>query len=190
MKWLQEITECGARVMWDGRLHNFFVKGLMTFGVPNGTAKKTAKDIMAAISYNKISIVDERHRIKHKPSTKEAQAEEIRDLWTKIDEEEVEKEGAENGKAERMSRDELQKHIQGKSQRQTKEWIEQLKKNQRRAKTSSVRRRRQEATQEACGEGEAAGSKAKQKLTKQRRIKQELQVKERESDEEKTEDSE
>ena len=62
-----------------------------------------------------------RGSLKHKPNTKEAQAEEIRDLWTKIDEEEVEKEGAESGKAERMSRDELQKHIQGKSRRQTKE---------------------------------------------------------------------
>ena len=121
-----------------------FCKGPQTFGVPNGTAKKTAKDIMTTISYNKINIVDDRHRIKHKPSTKEAQAEEIRDLWTKIDEEDVEKEGAENGKAERMSRDELQKHIQGKSQRQTKEWIEQLKKNLRRAKATSLRRRRLE----------------------------------------------
>ena len=101
----------------------------------------------------------------------------------------MEKEGAESGKAERMSRDELQKHIQGKSQRQTREWIEQLKKNLRRAKTNSVRRRRQETPQEAGGEGEAAGSKAKQKLKKQRRTKQELQVKEREIDEEKTEES-
>ena len=42
--WLKSITEGGARMLWDGRVHRDFVSGMRRFGANNGKAKKTAKD--------------------------------------------------------------------------------------------------------------------------------------------------
>ena len=69
-EWLKTITEGGARMLWDGRLHKDFISGIRRFGASNGTAKKAAKEIMEAITYNKIQLVDERHKIKHKETEK------------------------------------------------------------------------------------------------------------------------
>ena len=36
--WLKSITEGGARMLWDGRVHRDFVSGMRQFGVTNGKA--------------------------------------------------------------------------------------------------------------------------------------------------------
>ena len=63
-------------MLWDGRLHRDFITGMVKFGATNGTAKKAAKEIMEAITQNKIKLVDERHKIKHKETEKPRMA-----LW-------------------------------------------------------------------------------------------------------------
>ena len=40
--WLKSITEGGARMLWDGRIHRDFVSGMRRFGANNGKAQKTA----------------------------------------------------------------------------------------------------------------------------------------------------
>ena len=39
--WLKNITEGGARMLWDGRIHREFISGIRRFGATNGKAKKT-----------------------------------------------------------------------------------------------------------------------------------------------------
>ena len=55
-EWLRDITEGGARMLWNGRLHRDFITGMVKFGATNGTAKKAAKAIMEAITLNKIKL--------------------------------------------------------------------------------------------------------------------------------------
>ena len=85
-EWLKTITEGGARMLRDGRLHKDFISGIRRFGASNGTAKKAAKEIMEAITYNKIQLVDERHKIKHKETEEPRMVMEIKKLWVKLDE--------------------------------------------------------------------------------------------------------
>ena len=68
--WLKNITEGGARMLWDGRIHREFISGMRRFGATNGRAKKTAKELLEKITEHKIKLVDERHKIKHKETEK------------------------------------------------------------------------------------------------------------------------
>ena len=51
--WLKNITEGGARMLWDGRMHRDFVSGMRRFGASNGKAQKTAKEGKAKESKEK-----------------------------------------------------------------------------------------------------------------------------------------
>ena len=84
--WLKNITEGGARMLWDGRIHRDFISGMRRFGATNGRAKKTAKELLEKITEHKIKLVDERHKIKHKETEKPSMAIEIRKLWREADE--------------------------------------------------------------------------------------------------------
>ena len=75
---------------------------MQKFGINNGVAKKTARDILKAINFNKISIVDERHRIKHKDSNKKAYIQEIQKIWKILDQLEIRK-GSLDGSKRKIS---------------------------------------------------------------------------------------
>ena len=94
------------------------------FGVrsaTNGKAKKTAKELRYAyllekITEHKIKLVDERHKIKHKETEKPRMAMEIRKLWREADE--TSRKGGNSttgGAKQRMSLEELTKHLKDKS---------------------------------------------------------------------------
>jgi len=51
--WLKNITEGGARMLWDGRIHRDFISGMRRFGATNGRAKKTAKELLEKITEHK-----------------------------------------------------------------------------------------------------------------------------------------
>ena len=72
--------------------------------------------------------MDERHKIKHKENEKLRMAVEIRKLWKEADE--ASKKGGNNtagGLKQRMSLEELTKHLKDKSVKSIQEWIERLK---------------------------------------------------------------
>ena len=103
-------------MLWDGRIHRDFIAGMTRFGATNGAAKKTAKEIMEAITDNKIKMVDERHKIKHKDTEKPQMAMEIKTLWNAIDEANTaEGESVSGGRKQRMSLEELTRHLKEKS---------------------------------------------------------------------------
>ena len=88
----------------------FLIAGMRIFGASNGAAKRTAKSILEAITTNKIKIVDERHRIKHKATEKPKLAAEIKTLWTELDK--IKRKTSTSEEApQRMSIDELAEHI-------------------------------------------------------------------------------
>ena len=105
-------------MLWDGRIHRDFISGMRRFGATNGRAKKTAKELLEKITEHKIRLVDERHKIKHKETEKPRMAMEIRKLWREADE--ASKRGGNNaagGAKQRMSLEELTKHLKDKASR-------------------------------------------------------------------------
>ena len=164
--WLKSITEGGARMLWDGRIHRDFIAGMTRFGATNGAAKKTAKEIMEAITDNKIKLVDERHKIKHKDTEKPQMAMEIKTLWNAIDEANTaEGESVSGGRKQRMSLEELTRHLKEKSIRSIKEWIERLKMQV----TAATEKRRRRAKNEK--------SKANMERVEKDRAEQETRAK-------------
>ena len=115
-------------MLWDGRVHRDFVSGMRRFGANNGKAQKTAKELMKTITDHKIKLVDERHKIKHKETEKPRMAMEIRTLGKAADEANGKGGDATTGGAkQRMTLEELTKHLKDKSISSIKEWIERLK---------------------------------------------------------------
>ena len=49
--WLKSITEGGARMLWDGRMHRDFISGMWRFRTTNG--KETAKETMETAGENR-----------------------------------------------------------------------------------------------------------------------------------------
>ena len=145
--WLKNITEGGARMLWDGRMHRDFVAGMQRFGASNGKAQKTAIELMKTITEHKIKLVDERHKIKHKETEKPRMAIEIRALWKAADEANgKEGEEATGGARQRMTLEELSTHLKDKSTKSIKEWIERLRLQVTAAREKKKRRERSERT--------------------------------------------
>ncbi len=91
--------------------------------------------------------MDERHKIKNKETEKPRMAMEIRKLWREADE--AGKRGGNNaagGAKQRMSLEELTKHLKDKSVKSIQEWIERLKTQEAAARDKRKRRERSEKT--------------------------------------------
>ena len=186
--WLKSITEGGARMLWDGRIHRNFITGMIKFGATNGAAKKTAKEIMEAITDNKIKMVDERHKIKHKGTEKPQMAMEIRRLWQAIDEINTEKgESTSGGKKQRMNLEELTRHLKEKSIKSIKEWIERLKMQATAATEKRKRRAKNEkskANMERVEKDRAEQETREKRKTRAQAITEWLKKQEEEEEEE------
>ena len=169
--WLKNITEGGARMLWDGRIHREFISGMRRFGATNGRAKKTAKELLEKITEHKIKLVDERHKIKHKETEKPRMAMEIIKLWKEADEANGKGvNSATGGAKQRMSLEELTKHLRDKSIKSIQEWIERLRLQETAARDKRKRRERSEKTKTNLGRVEE--ERAKQAAeTKQKRTK-------------------
>ena len=175
--WLQRITEGGARMLWDGRIHRDFISGMRIFGASNGTAKRTAKSILEAITTNKIKIVDERHRIKHKATEKPKLAAEIKTLWTELDR--IKRKTSTSEEApQRMTADELAEHIKPMKIRKIEEWITRIRTQITAAQSKADRRDRAEKSRKNLEEVEEARKRQKERQkrkTRQTRIREDLE---------------
>ena len=191
--WLKSITEGGARMLWDGRVHRDFVSGMRRFGANNGKAQKTARELMKIITDHKIKLVDERHKIKHKETEKPRMAMEIRTLWKAADEaNETGGDATTGGAKQRMTLEELTKHLKDKSISSIKEWIERLKlqataaidKKKRRERSGRTKTNLERVMEERAKQAEGAKrKKAKRNQLITNWLREEKEEEEQEEDE-------